>query len=77
MATMNFSVPDEVKQAFDETFKGRNKSAILTSLMRQAIVDVERVQRRERAAREILEARTRSDPVSTETLHEARQAGRP
>ena len=77
MATMNFSVPDEVKQAFDKTFKGHNKSAILTSMMRQAIVDVERVQRRERAAREILEERANGEPVSAHALDRARQAGRP
>ena len=25
MATVNFSVPEDVKTAFNETFKGRNK----------------------------------------------------
>jgi hypothetical protein len=29
VATVNFSVPDEVKASFDAAFKGRNKSATL------------------------------------------------
>ena len=37
MATVNFSVSDEVKKEFNKTFKGQNKSAILTRLMQQAI----------------------------------------
>ena len=36
MATVNFSVPDDVKDAFNETFKDRNKSAIVADLMREA-----------------------------------------
>jgi hypothetical protein len=34
---MNFSIPPDVIQAFNETFRGRNKSAIVTQLMRDAI----------------------------------------
>ena len=37
MAAVNFSVIDEVKQAFNEEFSHENKSAILTSLMQRAI----------------------------------------
>ena len=29
MAAVSFSVPDDVKNAFDETFRGRNKSAVV------------------------------------------------
>ena len=29
MATVNFSVPDEVERAFNETFRGENKSAAI------------------------------------------------
>ena len=32
MATVNFSVPYEVREAFNETFRGRNKSAIIAEL---------------------------------------------
>ena len=37
MATVNFSVPDDVREAFNETFKDRNKSAIIAELMREAV----------------------------------------
>ena len=77
MPTVNFSVPEDVKRAFDETFAGRNKSAILTDLMREAIADVERRQRRAEAARSLLEARDASDPVSSARLRKARRTGRP
>ena len=36
MATVNFSVPDDVKAKFDKTFSGQNKSAVLAELMRRA-----------------------------------------
>ncbi|MEQ1710070.1 MAG: hypothetical protein ABL908_01560 [Hyphomicrobium sp.] len=34
---MNFSIPDDVKEAFNEAFKGDNKSAIVTEMMRREI----------------------------------------
>ncbi len=37
MGTMNFSIPADLIQAFNETFRGRNKSAIVAQLMRDAI----------------------------------------
>jgi hypothetical protein len=36
MATVNFSVPDEVKAAFDKAFSRQNKSAVVAELMRSA-----------------------------------------
>lgn len=36
MATVNFSVPNEVKRAFDWAFEGENESAAIARLMRQA-----------------------------------------
>jgi len=37
MATVNFSVPDDIRQEFNQLFEKENKSAILTRLMQQAI----------------------------------------
>lgn len=48
MATVNFSIPEEVKQAFNQAFEGQNKSAIIADLMRRAVEEAER--RRSRAA---------------------------
>ena len=35
MATMNFSIPDDVKEAFNKAFEGENKSAVVARLMRR------------------------------------------
>ena len=37
MAAVSFSVPDEVKEAFDEAFTGRDKSAVIADLIRKAV----------------------------------------
>jgi metal-responsive CopG/Arc/MetJ family transcriptional regulator len=37
MATVNFSVPDEVKAEFDRAFGDQNKSSIIAELMRRAV----------------------------------------
>ena len=37
MSTVNFSVPDNVKDAFNATFEGQNKSAVIADLMREAV----------------------------------------
>ena len=42
MATMNFSVPDDVKERFNRTFAGANKSAIVTALLQEAVERAER-----------------------------------
>jgi len=36
-STVNFSVPEEVKRAFNEAFAGENKSAVIAGLMERAI----------------------------------------
>lgn len=42
-STVNFSVPDDIKNAFNTAFDGQNKSAVIADLVRHA---VEREQRR-------------------------------
>ena len=34
MATVNFSVPEDIKNAFNTVFEGQNKSAVIADLMR-------------------------------------------
>ncbi len=62
MATVNFSVPEEVKRAFNETFKDQNKSAIIADLMREAIERTHQRQRQSEAIDRILERRKRAYP---------------
>jgi metal-responsive CopG/Arc/MetJ family transcriptional regulator len=77
MATVNFSVPEDVKQAFNETFKGENKSAIIAELMREAVERAQRKQRSREAIDRILERRRHAPEITREELHTAREEGRP
>lgn len=77
MATVNFSVPDDVKEAFNETFKGRNKSAIIADLMREAVERVRRREQSQAAIREILKRRRGRESVSDEEIRSVRHEGRP
>lgn len=77
MATVNFSVPEEIKQAFNKAFAGENKSGVLTRLMRQAIEERNRQRRRAAAVDALLRLRGRLRPVSRREILRARRAGRP
>ena len=77
MATVNFSVPDEVKNKFNRAFARENKSGIIARLMMQA-VEERRVQKnRARAINRLLELRRKSKPITMQEFNEARRAGRP
>jgi hypothetical protein len=77
MATMNFSVPDDVKAAFNRAYAGANKSAILTQLLRQAVEERERLVRRRLAIDRILRLRRTAPVSSPQALRAARRKGRP
>lgn len=77
MGTVNFSVPDAVKRAFDRAFAGQNKSGVLTQLMRQAIEERKRERRRAAAVDALLRLRRRQRPVTDRAVRVARRAGRP
>ncbi len=77
MATVNFSVPDDVKTAFDKAFGGQNKSAILAELMRRAVRELQQQKRREQLFRRLTNARARRRPVTSEEIRSARVADRP
>lgn len=77
MSSVNYSVPDEVKKKFNETFKGRNKSAIIAELMMQAVEREERRARHRHAVDRILHRREDAPGISDEEIHDAREQGRP
>jgi metal-responsive CopG/Arc/MetJ family transcriptional regulator len=77
MSTVNFSVPEDVKQAFNETFQGQNKSAIIAGLMREAVERAERKQRHHRAIARILDRHKKAPSMTEEDLRAAREEGRP
>jgi len=75
--TVNFSVPEDVKNAFNITFEGQNKSAVIANLMREA---VEREQRRQRycsAVDRILARRVNAPRITEAEFIAAREEGRP
>ena len=73
MATVNFSVPDEVKQAFNDEFAQENKSAILTRLMKQAIEENRMKKRRHNAIDAILALREKQAVVLLDDINNARE----
>lgn len=77
MATVNFSVPSDVKEAFDKVFARQNKSAVLTELMRQAVEERRQRQRRAKAIEKLLELRTRTRRITAGAIESARRHGRP
>lgn len=77
MATVNFSVPEEVKRAFNEEFEGENKSAVIADLMRDAVAERRRRARRSRAIEALLELRRQQPPADEAEVRKARQEGRP
>ena len=77
MATVNFSVPDEVKEAFDQTFGDRNKSAIIADLMRQAVREEALNKRRERLFEQLNAGRGRRKLATSAQIRKSRSDGRP
>ena len=77
MATVNFSVPDDVKAAFDRTFMGQSKSAVIAELMRQAVKEAKLTQHREEMFRSVTESRSKRPSLSDAELRAIRRSGRP
>lgn len=77
MATVNYSVPDEVRERFNRTFAGRNKSRIIADLMLRAVEEEERQARRDAAIRRIVARRSERPAVTDAEIRAARQASRP
>jgi hypothetical protein len=73
MATMNFSIPDDVKDRFNQVFEGQNKSAVVARLMVRAIEQEERARRSGSFVERLRQIRTRSRPVTDEEIRRARE----
>lgn len=77
MATMNFSIPDEIKEEFQRAFAHENRSAVIARLMKEAVEVRKRQKVRSAAIDALLELRRGQAPVSDEEIARAREAGRP
>jgi len=77
VSTVNFSVPDNVKEAFNATFAGQNKSAIIADLMREAVERAHARQQHVDAIDRILARRAHGPRITEAEFRAAREEGRP
>ena len=77
MATVNFSVPDDVRDEFNRAFKGENKSAIIARLMQRAVAEVRLQKQREEIFRQVTGERPRRPTATNAEIAAARRQGRP
>jgi hypothetical protein len=77
MATVNFSVPDDVKNEFDKAFGRQNKSAVIADLMRKAVAEEKRRKHRVAIFRELTRLRADRPQLSDASIRTSRTLGRP
>ena len=77
MATVNFSVPEEVKQKFNKMFAGKNKSRVIAELMMRAVEERHVHKRRAKAIEGLLKLRSKKSGFSDAEIRAAREYGRP
>ncbi|HEX3664872.1 MAG TPA: hypothetical protein VHU23_06550 [Rhizomicrobium sp.] len=77
VATVNFSVPDDVKSEFDRVFGRQNKSAVIADLMRKAVAEERRRKHRMSMFRELTRLRADRPSLPDANLRAARTSGRP
>jgi hypothetical protein len=77
MPTVNFSVPEDVKDAFNTTFEGQNKSAVIADLMREAVERAQCRQMHSKAVERILARRVNAPGITQAAFRTAREEGRP
>jgi hypothetical protein len=73
MATVNYSIPDEVKELFNTAFAGANRSAVISELMRQAAEHELSLRHRREAADALLAEHGKSPQVTRESVTAARE----
>jgi hypothetical protein len=73
MATMNFSIPDDIKEAFNKAFEGENKSAVVAGLLRKAVEEKERKRRLADLVERLRRIRADSNPMTDEEIRRARE----
>ena len=71
MATVNYSVPDDVRDLFNETFAHGNRSTIIAGLMRRAVEEHEQQARAVCAIDRMLERRAARPAVTPGAVEDA------
>ena len=64
MSTANFSVPEDIKTAFNMTFESQNQSAVMADLMREAVARAQGQQRHIGAFQRILKCRQQAPGIT-------------
>lgn len=77
MATVNFSIPDEIRDQFNAAFSGQNKSRVIAKLMRMAVEEQRRQKQRASVVKALLALRRRTGSASERQVRAARRRGRP
>ena len=77
MSTVNFSVPEELKEAFNAAFAGQNKSAVIADLMREAVQRAHARQQQVSAIDRILARRAAAPHITEAQFQSARESDRP
>ena len=73
MATVNYSIPDDVKELFNTAFAGSNRSAVISGLMQQAAEHELRLKRRRESVDALLAEHASVPQVSVASVHAARE----
>lgn len=71
MATVNYSVPEEIKKRFNQVFADENKSHVIAELMKKAIEEREKQQQRAQAIDALLKLRSKQKPASQKKIKAA------
>ena len=73
MATMNFSIPDDTKDRFNDVFEGQNKSAVAARALEREIEDELRRRQSGDFVERLRAIRNRSPIVSEDAIRAARE----
>lgn len=73
MATMNFSIPDQIKDAFDREFVDQNKNAIIAELMQRAVAEAKQQRHRLETFHRLTASRDQRPKVSDTEIRVARE----
>jgi hypothetical protein len=73
MATVNYSIPDDVKELFNTAFAGANRSAVISGLMQQAAEHELCLKRRRESVDALLADRATAPHVSAVAILSARE----
>jgi hypothetical protein len=77
MITVSFSIPEEVKNAFNEIFEDKNQNVIISDLMKLAVEEEHKKRQRIRTIDALLALRESIPPITESEMKTARQEGRP